>query len=161
MELLAKFKIMRQLDKYRGKKIIRYAPTVNDDWSFTTSPVIFKGFTLKGEIVCCYIKENCANHYNYDFILLPEFTDTNWMPYEDIFIPCDDIPLTSWVGKKVKRIYIDELKRFDEQEFEINDSIEYPTLACVSKYHVVLNLNGKLFIFCDQQSNNYLWALAE
>ena len=35
----------------------------------------------------------------------------NNIAYEDIFIPCDDIPLNSWVGKKVKRIYLDELKK--------------------------------------------------
>lgn len=157
-------KIVKRLERYVGQKIIRTGGTHHiGDFSYTENPLILKGFTLKGEMIVEYPKENVSFAGNKKTLPI-YFTDDLWISYRKALRPASN-KLNQWKGKKVRRTCC--TKRIGDGSFMCKSDLEVPpTLVSASKHHVVIECNdcgfeGKRVILNCDFADPSEWELAE
>ena len=135
--------IMNYLEMFKNQEIIRTKP-VRNDYSYTTTPIIFKGCTKNGKII---------REVKHRTIELPiYFTDSGWMEYNVAQIPDKNHPLYKYIGKNIKRIHGVKLEESEnckdmDKSFMIGDV----KLISVNKHHIVIECFSLGQITCNCQ----------
>lgn len=155
-------KNVNYLCKLVGHKVIRTKPTaVGGDFSYTSEPLILKGFTKEGRIICQYAEETFGTRFfgSKERILPLSFTDRNWKLYSRI-LKVADSELSKWKGKKILRTK--PTARTQSRSF-----MDKPAkLIAASKYHMIVeftrpDLQGVQCILNCDYTNPKEWKLAE
>lgn len=153
-------KTINYLSQWIGHEIIRTKPTCFDnDWTFTTDPILLLGFTTNGCIRFHYTGELKEKLGIVEIVLPFHFTDRNWITVKKA-LKAKNNRLNQWRGKRIKRI------RPTRQSDHPYMSPKFPTLISASKHHLVIMLNdvefeGRKRILNSNYVNAEDWSLAE
>lgn len=152
-------KNVNYLRRLIGHKIIRTKETaIYGDFSYTSDPVILKGFTEKGEMIIQLPKESIF--FKLGECKLPiEFTDRNWKLYNRVR-KVGDNKLNKWKGKKILRTV--PTKHLGDRSY-MDEPVK---LITASKYHIIFEftepfLQGKSYCANYDFSNPKEWKLEE
>lgn len=154
-------KTINYLSQWIGHEIIRTKPTCFDnDWTFTTDPILLLGFTTNGCIRFHYTGELKEKLGIVEIVLPFHFTDRNWITVKKA-LKAKNNRLNQWRGKMIRRICPTStcvVESFTRPEF--------PTLLSASKHHLVIMRNdigfeGKKAILGANFANAEDWTLAE
>ncbi len=155
-------KNVNHLRRLVGHKVIRTKPTaVGRDFSYTSDPLILKGFTKKGEMIVEFAEGTLERRlFSPRERTLPlHFTDCNWKLYSRV-LNVEDSELSKWKGKKILRTT--PSKRINDKSF-MNEPAK---LIAASKYHMIVEftcrgLQGERCILNCDYTNPKEWKLAE
>lgn len=121
-----------------GKTYIRIAPCGEapwDDYSYTTTPLIFKGRNTNNDLIFVHSPETWEGRLrcDEDIILDEEWDDGNWIPFDKM----EEMPetaLSAHKGKLIVRCNSADYGVFKDSSF----MDEAQRLMYATKYHVVL-----------------------
>ncbi len=149
-------KVISRLKPLIGKEIIRIKPTNSGDFSYTDSPLVLLGFTVKGELIIRNEKRRDTKFY--EKTLPIQFTDAFWISYKRSRRAKNN-SLNKWRGQYVRRIVPIE-DPFKDISF-MNPADHY-RLISVSKHHVFLERSdGSMAIQNCLYANPAEWELNE
>jgi len=159
--------ILTKMSKMIGYAIIRTAPTCSvEDYSHSDSPILLLGFTERGAIRYQFLGANRRILDGCVHTLPLDFTDENWILYEEAFIEDSTNPLNKFKGEKIHRICPITVETIEDCESEYDYDRSYMDnaveLVVASKHHMIVrDEDGKLNIMHLQFSKPEEWALCK
>lgn len=153
-------KIISRLNQYVGREMLRTKPTINGDWSYTTTPILLLGFTSDGKIRYRHLGIDAEIFGNDEYVLPLSFTDRNWITRKKAIKPKHN-ELNKWRGQRIKRIC--PTSTYGDRSFM---GLYPPTLLSASKSHMLIMLNyplleGQECILRSDYMNPNEWVLAD